>query len=158
MADLTPWTRELGTQQGRITPAVVVPPAGTKVFCLGWDLPDHFDELVIGDYAQVSQTAAFAAGARLLRVTALVRAPRVIIAGTRWIVEVLIDNVVRVRHVLVAGAPIRRRNFSINVSKLAAGSHTVTLRLRFTDLVDEVSMTTEGGVSITTEGGDYLVV
>lgn len=130
MADLTPWNRELGTKQGRITPAAVAPQEGTKVFCLGWDLPGHNDELVFDDFAAIEQTATFDVSTRLLRITAIIRPPTVIPAGTKWVVDVLIDSVVVVSHLLAVG-PTRRRNFSVNVSKFAAGDHAVMLRLRF---------------------------
>lgn len=127
----TAWSRELGTNQGRITPSEVSPPAGTFVFCLGFDEPGRFEALRPGDYAEVEQTATFAVGAKLFRVTAVVRPPTAAVPeNTRWAFQLIIDEKLYAQHILASGSVLRTRQLAANISKLPAGAHTVKLRLQ----------------------------
>lgn len=135
---LDAWSRDLGTNQGRIEPVGAVAPAGAMVLCLGFDTPLRFEELAPGDFVQVAQEAGFAAGARVLRITAIVRPPAVIPAGYKWVLSLRIDDDEHASYRLVAGGPTRQKNFAANISKLASGSHVVTLRLQF--LTDDAAL------------------
>lgn len=128
---LNAFTREVGTRQGRIAPTGVTPVQSTHVFCLGIDGTDAYDVMTPGDFVQVEQEATFTPGTKLFRVTAQVRPPAVIPNGYKWVFQILVDDVVLVEHRLVAGDVTRTRAFALNVSKLAAGDHIVTMRLRF---------------------------
>ncbi len=127
---LDAWTRELGTQQGRITPLGAAASSGEKVFCLGWDVAGHFDEFAHGDFAQIEQTATFTADTKLFRVRASVRPPLVIPDDFEWTLSLLVDGVEAVTVTLVAGANTRIYDLAANVSKLA-GPHTIAVRLLF---------------------------
>lgn len=125
------WTREFGSKQGRIAPSGASPLAGTQVFCLGFDRSKRFDEIQPGDFAEVSQENTFTAGTKIFRAPVEVRPPAATPTGTKWVVQLLIDEKVYAEHVLVAGGVTRKRVLSANVSKLAGGNHVVTLRLQF---------------------------
>lgn len=58
---VSPWDMLFGRQQGRILPEGVTAPDGDYVFCLGLDgeTSTHLQELAIGDYFEVKQTADF---------------------------------------------------------------------------------------------------
>lgn len=126
----TAWNRELGTKQGRIRPASVPSISGDYAFCLGFDDPGHFDLVTPGDFVLIEQRAVFTPGTKLLRIRANVRPPKAVPIGHKWVLEVMLDDVVKSIHTLAPGGPTRARLFSVNVSKVAAGSHTVTVRLR----------------------------
>lgn len=51
--------RELGTTQGRIQSAGFIPPEGDFAFVLGRDLSGLFENLNVGDFVEVAQTANF---------------------------------------------------------------------------------------------------
>ncbi len=129
---LNAFTRELGTRQGRIAPVDASPTAGLFVFCLGVDRVGLAQDLLPGDFTQIEQEATFASGARLFRVRANLRHPASIVSGYKWVFQVLLDDVVMNEYRLPADGRTRRRDFAINVSKVAPGLHVVTLRLRFT--------------------------
>ncbi len=154
---LNAWTRELGTRQGRIAPLGVTPPAGAEAFCLGFDLPNHFDQLVDGDYAQVEQVATFTPGTKIFRARAIMRPPRVVPDGVRWVLSMLVDGVELTAIELRPGGPTRARLLSANVSKLSGGAHTVTLRLGLQSTTHDV-LITQGGARILTEGNFAIVV
>lgn len=127
---LNAWTRELGTEQGRIAPQGWEPPAGAFAFVLGFDEPGHFEELDLNDYAEVSQSATFAAGAVVVRLTARFRPPTSSPAGTKWRFSVRIDGTEYAHHDLVPGRTRDRVTLAANVSKLAPGAHTLAFRLQ----------------------------
>lgn len=129
MADA--FSRQLGTAQGRIAPAGTSPLAGSAVMCLGFDGASRFEMLAPGDFVQVEQQATFTAGTKLFRIPVIVRAPASIPAGYKWCVRILLDDTLVVEHRIVAGDTTRRRDFAINVSKVAAGNHIITVRLVF---------------------------
>lgn len=129
MTVLDAWTRELATKQGRITPALGAV-AGTKAFCLGFDTPGHAAVLAPGDFAQIEQEATFTPGTRIFRMSARVRPPTLIPTGYKWVLSLLVDDVEMTSIRLDAGGPTRTRTLDANVSKLAAGNHFVTIRLR----------------------------
>ncbi len=56
---LNAWNRDFGTWQGRIQPSGFVPAEGEYVFVLGSDVEGLFQQLDIGDYVEIEQTAAF---------------------------------------------------------------------------------------------------
>jgi hypothetical protein len=129
---LNAFTRELGSQQGRITPAGWLQPEGDFAFVLGFDRAGHVEVLNIGDYCEVSQTAEFSGAlnaTRILRLTARLRAPTTMPLGTAWDFTLSIDGTVRARRRL---SPPRTReliDIAANVGKAIAGNHTVALRL-----------------------------
>lgn len=51
--------RELGSTQGRIQSTGFIPPEGEFAFVLGRDLSGLFENLNVGDFTEVAQTAAF---------------------------------------------------------------------------------------------------
>ncbi len=129
--DRDAFTRELGLRQGRIQPAGVAPLAGSHVFCLGWDGEGHYEELAPGDFVQIEQEATFTPGTKVFRATAIVRPPSYIPPGHKWVLRLLVDDVVLVEHRLIEGGRTRQLVLSANVSKVAPGNHFVTLRLQF---------------------------
>lgn len=140
---LTAFNRELGAKQGRIVPAAMNPITGEYVFCLGHDTPGHTETMQAGDFALVEQTNSFSVGAKVLRIKARVRPPATTPPGHVWLLDVMLDDVVKIRHRLRAGGPVRDRSFALNVSKLVPGSThilTICLRLATEDLTQYVSM------------------
>lgn len=130
----TPFTRELGTRQGRIVPAGTTPADGSHVMCFGFDEALHMESFNVGDYVQISQTAEFAAGTKLLRVVGDVREPQITLPGTlAWRLGLWIDGTLHAAHLIRGGGRTRRRHLAANVSKLGAGNHAVTLRLELRD-------------------------
>jgi hypothetical protein len=127
---LDAFNRELGTRQGRIKPAGVIAPSGDWVCVLGFD-GFRTEELAPGDFVQIEQEATFTAGTKLLRVTCIVAPPATIPTGYKWILQLLVDDVVYAEHRLVAGGRTRTRSLAANVSKLAGGNHFATVRLWF---------------------------
>lgn len=123
------FNRELGTRQARIVP-VDGAAAGTHAFCLGYDLPQHTETLNVGDYAQVEQAITFEPTTKTLEITVDVREPAAMPAGLVWRAALLVDGTVLALHELRGGARKRRRVLAANVSKAAAGAHTVAVRLR----------------------------
>lgn len=129
---LDAFTRELGTQQGRIAPTGATA-EGDYVFCLGFDTPEHTEQLAEGNYVQVSQSVTFTAGTKLLRASCTLRPPATAPTGLDWYFIVFIDGVEYVRQKLEAGSRTRTRSFACNISKLAGGAHTLAFRLLFGD-------------------------
>lgn len=131
MAEVTPFTSLLGTQQGRVTnPVGEVPPEGSNVFVLGFDLPLHTGIFKINDYVEVTQNATFAAGAKIFRVRARLRSPLVIPPWMKWAFTLSIDNVERTRRTLRAGALRDLHDLAANVTNIGGGAHLVALRLQ----------------------------
>lgn len=125
---LNPWTRELGTTQGRIQPSGWSPTQGDYVFCLGRDLPGLFHTFAIGDKAELSQTADFGT-TKLVRLRTRLRPPAEETAGVVWLFSILIDGTELVSQILEPGRRRDRDDFVLNVANLAPGDHTLTFRL-----------------------------
>lgn len=126
---LDAWNRDLGGSQGRIVPATVDPIAGSYVFCLGFDEPLREEDLAPGDFAQLEQANDITPGAKLLRVTSIIRPPSTVPAGQFWAVQLLLNDVVKVQYELIPGGRTRTRQFAINVSKLSHIVYNLTMRL-----------------------------
>jgi acyl dehydratase len=128
------FSRELGTKQGRIAPTAVLPPQGAYVMCLGYEGGHRPEHLAPGDFAEVTQVAAWPTGTKLIAVTAQVAPPTTPLpadAGLRWVVQLLIDNVEFARHGFTGtDLRVRVRHLSANVSKLAATPTTHELKIR----------------------------
>lgn len=127
---LDAFNREAGVRQGRIVPAGASPLAGSDVFCLGYDGVLHAEELVAGDFTEIAQTASFTAGTKLFRVNVIVRPPTEVPAGLAWVLALTIDSTVVASLTLEPGGKTRTRTLTANVSKVAAGTHTVTISLQ----------------------------
>ncbi len=115
-------------QQGRIIPAGWSAPEGDYVFCLGVDAPGRFEELDIGDYVEVSQTATFQAGTKLLRMRVKIRGPAVVPPGCAWLLVLIVGGGVRAQRRIDAGRTRELVDLSANVSKLV-GAQDITLHL-----------------------------
>lgn len=126
---LNAFTRELGSKQGRIIPAGWTAPAGSYVFVLGFDGASHFEELNIGDFAEVSQTAEFGAGARVVRVRTRFRPPASMPAGAAWKFSIKVDATELYSRVIAPGRTLDRSDIGVNVSKVGGGNHALTFRL-----------------------------
>ncbi len=128
------FTRELGTQQGRIQPSGWLPPHGSWVVCFGADREGMVGRLEMGDYVQLAQTADFG-DTKTVRVRAKLRAPAFPIGfGPIWDLKLLIDGTVRAWRRLRtdgAGRVVVREvlEFEVSVADLAPGDHTLALRL-----------------------------
>jgi len=123
------FNRALGTDQGRVVPKGAVAHSGSYAFVLGFGSPGRVEAIEPGDYVQVAQVASFAAGTKLLRVAATIRPPSAPVPAGLWRLHLLIDGLARATHDLVPGAKMRTLELAANVSKLAAGNHTIALRL-----------------------------
>jgi hypothetical protein len=130
MVDVSPFQAEFGTRQGRISPLGVVPPEGSFVYTLGYDLPLHSAILSINDYIQITQSATFTAGTKLFRMRVRMRSPIQIPQGLKWILTLSIDGVERTRRTLVANALRDLFDLAANVTNLGGGAHAVALRLQ----------------------------
>lgn len=124
---LVAWNRELGTTQGRIAPAVYVPPSGTYAFVLGSDLPGLLQKLAVGDHVEVKQTASFG-DINLVRLRARMRPPSSIPAGVAWKASLRIDGLEQASTLLEPGRTRDRIDLAANVSKLV-GDHELGFRL-----------------------------
>ena len=71
---LTSWTRQLGTQQGRLKPLGWTPTQGDYAFVLGSDSVGRRTTLYAGDYVEVAQTGDLGSST-LLRFNARTRGP-----------------------------------------------------------------------------------
>ncbi len=67
----------------------------------------------------------------LVRVRAQIRPPTLIPSGCAWVWEVLLDDVIKYSYTLIPGGLTHSRTATINLVNLAAGDHTLTIRLRF---------------------------
>lgn len=139
---LNSFNKSLGTKQGRIKPSSIVPYAGEYVFCLGHEDANVFEPISPGDFALVEQHAAFTGGTKLLRLRVKLRPPQIIPIGYKWLFEILVNDEVWISQRLVPGGPARDRRFALNVSKLPAIKHYVTLRIRYVEdsLVQHIAM------------------
>ena len=124
---LTAWNRELGTTQGRVDPQGFTPPQGEFVFVLGRDLPGLQQQLEVGDFVEVKQTANFG-DTKLVRLRARMRPPSAVPAGVAWKASLRIDGGERASALLVPGRTRDRVDLAVNVSKLA-GDHELGFRL-----------------------------
>lgn len=127
----TPFQRDFGTRQGRIdNPQGVVPPEGSFVFVLGYDLPLHTEILGVNDYIEISQLGEFAANTKILRMRVRLRAPVVMPTGVKWILILYIDGIERTRRTLRAGSLRDLYDLAANVTGYGPGEHLVVLRLQ----------------------------
>ncbi len=130
---VTGFNRAQGTLQGRIQPTGFNTPEGDWALVLGSDTAGQYAELDVGDYVEWTQNAEFTASSRLFRVTASrFRPPTSMPAGHRWKFALRIDGVERARYFIDPGRTVDKVELAANVANLAAGSHTVALRLEVT--------------------------
>lgn len=127
------FTYELGTQQGRIQPTGVQPAEGNWALVLGSEREGAIWSLNVGDYIEWTQSADFAPGTKLFRVTAATfRGPAEVTVGARWRFSLIINGTERAGYYLEAGRTVGKVTLAANVAGLGAGPHTVTLRLEVT--------------------------
>lgn len=132
------FTREFGTEQGRIQPADFTPPEGQYVFCLGADREGLLATFEPGDYVEVAQTADFGDGAyrtRVVSVSALLRCPLVPTLSPQpwWEFQVRVDGTARAKRKLNPrrGKTHERTltNVAVSVADLTVGTRTLAFRL-----------------------------
>lgn len=124
---LNAWTRELGTTQGRIIPVNFVPIDGVWVLCLGRDLAALEQDLNVGDFVQIEQTADFDS-TEVVEISVRLRSSSALPSPRRWKVQLLIDSVERAVRILRDGEEVDQK-LAANVSQLAPGNHALALRL-----------------------------
>ncbi len=124
---LNAFTRELGATQGRIMPVNFDPVDGVWVFCLGRDLAGLEQDLNIGDFVEVEQTADFDT-TEIVEVTVRLRTGTKPTAPRDWKVKLLIDGAERTERVLRDGERVDQK-LAANVSQLAPGNHSLAIRL-----------------------------
>ena len=115
----------------RIVPANWIPVDGSFVLALGSDTPGRKFNFVDGDSIELSQIGDFEAS-RLLRMTTHIRGPEEMPAGTRWVAEILIDNVQYAEREILPGREKDLFDMGANVAHFT-GNHEVAVRLRFED-------------------------
>lgn len=131
---LSVWTRDLGTSRGRVAPLNWSPTSGDFVFVFGSDALNNFETLNVGDYTEIAQTATFAFGTALVRVSAYLRPPTTMPPGLYWRLGLSVDGVEYAAAKIRPGVPRKRIDLAANVMHLSSlGSHiiprTVALRL-----------------------------
>lgn len=126
---LSPFDAEVGTTQGRLTPAGwPTPPDGTHALVLGSDVVGRRYSLVAGDYVEASQTADFVA--TLVRFATRIRPPADAQAGISWALSLLVDEVAKLTVPFAPGDAQRTRyDLAALTPGLTSGSHRVTFRL-----------------------------
>ena len=124
---LNAWTRELGATQGRLIPVNADAVDGDWVFVLGRDLAGLEQDLNIGDFVQVEQTADFDT-TEIVSVTLRMRSSASLPSPREWKVQLLIDGGERVARTLRDSEDVDQK-LAANVSQLAPGDHTLTIRL-----------------------------
>ncbi len=124
------FSRELGTQQGRIRPAGWTPAEGEYVCCLGFDRAGTIARLSLGDRTGIVQTADFG-DALVASVTARLRCPKLpfLMPPVRWHFKILVDGTARVDRVLRDDRTWDALGISFCVADLAAGDHSLEFRL-----------------------------
>jgi phage tail-like protein len=80
----TPFTKDLGTTQGRVAPASLSPPEGAHLLVLGSEVAGRTEVLANGDKITASQSAVFGVGVNLLRYWLRLRGPSSMPAGSTW--------------------------------------------------------------------------
>lgn len=131
----TAFDHDLGETQGRVAPGGIVPVEGTLAFVLGSDVAGRIERLQVGDWVEVTQTASFGAGVKILRCTVDMRPPTAFPANAYWKFSIRIDDVEHAaRSFLLNGGTRRRVDLAANVAHLAAGARKVALRLALADL------------------------
>ena len=125
--DLNAWTRELGATQGRLIPVNSDAVDGDYVFVLGRDLARLEQDLNVGDFVQVEQTADFDT-TEIVEVSIRMRSSASLPSPRQWKVQLLIDSVERALRVLRDGEEVDQK-LAANVSQLAPGDHTLAIRL-----------------------------
>lgn len=130
----------LGTTQGRIQPASVVPPLGDYVFCLGSDVAGVVRRVVSGDGVTLTQTADVT-GLVLVRFRALARPPSALpaayrdtadgtlgVGALRWVFSWGVNALVQGRRTLMPGRSLDLSDGAIDVSQLL-GNQTLKFAL-----------------------------
>ncbi len=123
---LNAWTRELGATQGRIVPVNFDPVDGDWVFCLGRDLAGLEQDVNIGDFVQIEQTADFDT-TEVVEVSVRARGATALPAGHSWKFSLRIDGSERASRTLRDGEEVDQK-LAANVSQLS-GDHTLAFRL-----------------------------
>lgn len=153
------FTRNLGSEQGRVEPAGYTPVESDYAFVLGNDTPGRFEPLDEGDCVTVYQDAEVPVGGRLLRFSLRVRPPEVNDTGVPWLFTCTVDDVELGRVVIAPGPTRDLVDMAVNVSKLAAGNHTFAFNLRLGELaVPDDALLTEDGDAFLTEDGAFFIL
>jgi phage tail-like protein len=130
---LTPFTRELGTTQGRAKTTRVRPDQGSYAFVLGADVVGRRATFANGDSILLSQLAS-APGIAFLRAKAHLRPPSIPLpASTAWWFDVMQDGAP------VISVPVDRvrdlTSVALNYAWLDPNSSEIDFRLRFASSV-----------------------
>ena len=122
------WTREPGITQGRIEPTGFVPPEGDFVFVLGRDVPGRLENLEVGDFVEIKQSADFGADVNFVRFRGRIRGAVTMPSGRSWKVSVLVNGVEQTARIIEPGRTKELIDMCVNVSKLT-GDNELKFRL-----------------------------
>jgi hypothetical protein len=134
---LNAFNRDIGSKQGRLQPIGWLAPEGDYAFVLGYDAIGHAEQLLLGDYCEINQTADVGGDTCLMRASLRLRGPALFLAGASWRFSMRINDVEVAFVIIPVGRTLNKVDLAANVAKLAGTTVKVGFRLELANEAGE---------------------